>query len=211
MTGEPQVSLDSVQLYRACYSPDEQVRYAAYEILWEYLYRVALKVVYDQPDAEALAQDCAQTALLRIHERLTDCNEPNTFRAWARRITSNVAIDALRRQKRLIPLETGSDDERIVPQSSVKQSGVDTEVLNGVGLDELRSLLSQAPMSTRSQRLVLGRYLDGKRDEELARIESDLVNQTVLSSHIQVTRSKNISKLRDWKPLQLFYNLNMEK
>jgi hypothetical protein len=44
--------------------------------------------------------------------------------------------------------------------------------------------------------VVVGRYFDEQPDEALARTESDLAGQTVLPSHIQVTRAKNLAKLR---------------
>src|SRR6266508_571041 len=95
---------NSAELYAACNSADPQEQSAAYTSLWQYLCRVALQIVYDQPDMDAMAQDCAQVALIRIHERLAECAEPQAFQAWARRIVTNVAIDELRRQKRLVPM-----------------------------------------------------------------------------------------------------------
>jgi RNA polymerase sigma factor (sigma-70 family) len=198
------ISTDSAQLYTACQSDDPQVQAAAYETLWGYLYRVALQVMRGQPEAEALAQDCAQIALIRVHERLAECKEPAAFRAWARRIASHVAIDELRRQGRLTPLaeEEPTDapahplpDDRPLPEATA---------LAEINLAELRGLLGRAPMSERSRRAVLGRYLDDIPDELLAQAESELSGQPVLPSHVQVTRAKNIARLRSWEPLRAF-------
>jgi RNA polymerase sigma factor (sigma-70 family) len=190
---------DSTELYTACRSVDPLTLAAAYETLWGYLYRVALQVVYDQPEAEMLAQDCAQRALIRIHERITECREPAAFRTWARRIVTNLAIDTLRRAKREILLNEGESDHL--------STSAPLEFEGKMLRDDLLSLISRAPISDRSRRTVLGRYMDGIPDEKLAQEESRLAGQSVRPSHLQVTRSKNISKLRRWKPLRTFEKL----
>lgn len=191
---------DSAELYAAC----QDGRRDAYEALWRYLLRVALKVVHDQPDAEALAQDCAQRALIRIHQRLDECREPAAFRSWSRRITGNLAIDELRRRKRLLPLESYTEP----PPTAWKQTpvGPESAVSTDMRLKRLRELLNLAPISDRSRRVVIGRYLDDLPDEILAQQENDLDGgNAVQPSHIQVTRSKNMAKLRDWELLQSFW------
>ena len=163
-------------------------------------------MVRDQPDAEALAQDCAQDALIRIHERLADCREPRAFRTWAKRIVSHKAIDALRRSARQRLFADNAEDDpafRLSTTSSLPQ--LDTVVLAEIGLAELRNLLDQAPLSDRSRRVVIGRYLDDIPDETLAQTESALTGQTVRPSHVQVTRAKNIQKLRNWELLSTFF------
>jgi len=52
--------------------------------------------------------------------------------------------------------------------------------------------------------VVIGRYLDDSDDETLARAESELAGSDVLPSHVQVTRAKNIAKLRQWPLLTQF-------
>jgi len=75
-------ALESVTLHTACGSPDTAVQTAAYHALWHYLYRVAAAMTRTQPDGDALAQDCAQRALLRIHQQFQRCEEPKAFRVW---------------------------------------------------------------------------------------------------------------------------------
>lgn len=195
---------DSQQLYAACLSRDTAVQAGAYRTLWQYLYRIALQIVYDQPAGDALAQDHAQKALLRIHGRIGECNEPAAFRTWARRIVSHIAIDDLRRRKRLLPLEAAAVLTGEAGAEVDTHSLPEKKALRKLSLAELRQLLSHAPISDRSRRLIIGRYLDDEPDETLAGIESELAGQVVQPSHIQVTRSKNISKLRRWELLQAF-------
>jgi hypothetical protein len=79
-----------------------------------------------------------------------------------------------------------------------------TAVLANLTADALRQLLQQAPISDRSQRVVIGRYLDDTPDDLLAQAETALSQHLLLPSHIQVTRSKNMAKLRRWPLLTQF-------
>lgn len=196
-------ALESTALHAACGSPDTAVQTAAYHILWRYLYRVAAAMTHSQPDGDALAQDCAQRALLRVHQQYDRCDEPKAFRVWARRIVCNLVIDDLRRRQRLQPLPD-SGPELAHP------ARVESEVLGEITAVALRQLLAQAPISDRSRRVVIGRYLDNSDDETLAQTESQLASSEVLPSHIQVTRAKNIAKLRRWPPLAQFLDETRE-
>ncbi len=200
-SGQNELS-DSRELYHACRYGTAVEKQAAYEILWSYLVRVTLQVLYDQADAESLAQECAQRALIRVHERIADCREPAAFRTWARRIGGNLAIDELRRRKRLLPLEAVKEPAASDVPGKVM---METAVSQTIDREQLRSLLNSAPMSERSRRLVVGRFLDDLPDEILAQYESDLADKTIRPSHIQVTRAKNIVKLRTWEPIHLFF------
>ena len=191
---------DSADLFAACGSPETAVQAEAYHELWQYLYRVALHVANQQPDQEALAQDCAQRALIRIHQQRETCAEPKAFRSWSRRIVTNLVIDELRRRRRLQPLEITTDS--MLTDTSHQNPSPEREVLADLSLKNLRKLLHQSPMSDRSRRVVIGRYLDDMDDEFLAQAETELAQKEVLPSHIQVTRSKNISKLKTWEALR---------
>lgn len=194
---------DSVQLYMACGSSDPVIQEKGYLALWPYLYRVASHLAAQQPDAQALAQDYAQTAMIRIHDQFDTCQEPKAFYGWCRRIVSNTAIDDLRRRKRLQPLEGEKGElETAVYASAIPSPEKIT--LNKITLDDLRRLLEQAPISDRSRRVVIGRYLDNQPDEQLASSETDLSGSEVHPSHVQVTRTKNMAKLRQWELLRTF-------
>ena len=191
---------DSADLFAACGSSDTAVQAGAYRELWQYLYRVAFHVARGQADQEALAQDCAQRALIRIHQKRETCEEPKAFRSWSRRIASNLVIDELRRRQRMQPLENVSETEQI--SASKQPSSLEGRVLADLNLVQLRALLQNSPMSERSRRVVIGRYLDDVADEALATTESELAQQDVRPSHVQVTRSKNLSKLKKWDLLR---------
>lgn len=195
--------MDSQDLYAACGSTDTAVQQDAYRELWEYLYRVAYQLTYRQPDAAPLAQDCAQLALVRVYEQRETCLEPRAFRAWARRIASNLVIDELRRRRRLV-FDDAYDDGQSQPERGDADASPETAVLNHLDEQSLRQLLDHSPMSERSRRVVIGRYFDSLPDELLAQTESELAGQEIRPSHIQVTRAKNIAKLREWDLLHRF-------
>ena len=194
-------AMDSATLYRDCRSKDTNTQFAAYNTLWSYLLPVAYQLVRSQPDADDVAQECTQRALVRIHQRLHECHEPAAFRSWARRMVSNLAIDELRRQKRLTALPDTDSNER-ASSTFAAQHSPDLSVLAEFVEEELRALIAHAPISDRSRRVVIGRFLDDLPDETLAQTESELNQSEILPSHVQVTRAKNLAKLRDWPPLR---------
>lgn len=196
--------MDSSELYMACTRSDPETQAAAYTRLWEYLFRVVLHYFLSLPDAESLAQDCAQEALIRIHSRVQECRSPETFLAWARRIAGHMAIDELRRRKRLVALDDLDESAHPAGPDYAESGSAEAASETGLQSADLRLLLQRAPMSERSRRVVIGRYLDDLPDEQLARAESDLERREVLPSHVQVTRTKDIVRLRDFQPLIQF-------
>ncbi len=194
---------NSETLYAACQSEDTAEQARAYEDLWGYLFRAVRHIVRDQPEPEAMAQDLAQDALERIHQRIDECREPAAFRSWSKRIVCNMALDELRRRKRLLP----DEDVYAVADTAAPTTNSSPEktIAAESALAHLLQLLEEAPISDRSRRVVSGRYVQDLPDEELAEVESELAEQEVRPSHIQVTRAKNIAKLRHWAPIQAFF------
>jgi hypothetical protein len=92
-------------------------------------------------------------------------------------------------------------------QRSSYQPSAEATVLGEIGTAGLRRLISRAPISGRSRRAVLGRYLDDLPDELLAQAESELAGQAVLPSHVQVRRAKDLARLRVYAPLLAFLGI----
>lgn len=194
----PAASSAATSLYRDCQSADQSIQSSAYRTLWRLLYQSAWQLVHNQADASDLAEDCAQQALIRIHQRLHECNQPAAFFSWAQRIVTNLTIDELRRRKRF------STPAHASAPNPVEQIAFTPTTLAALEIDELRNLLEQAPISDRSRRVVVGRFFEESDDERLAAIEAELSGEAVLNSHIQVTRAKNLAKLRTWQPLRAY-------
>lgn len=195
--------MDSVTLYQRCKKDDS--RSEAYGELFQYLYRISYGIVYRQPDADALAQDCAQESLVKIHQELHGLLEPKAFLSWSRRIVHNRTIDELRKRKRLQPLrsEENHPDNPNLPAAFLLEMEKQP-VLEQMTEAALRELMAGAPVSDRSRRVVNGRYLDNLPDTQLAETETRLADTLVEPKHIQVTRSKNIQKLKQWPDLRAF-------
>lgn len=193
----------SETLYAGLRDDRVEVQTSAYEVLWRYLFRVAWRMTRSRPDGEALAQDCAQIALTRVYERLDECREPAALRSWSRRIVSNLVIDRLRRLERQISIDYRADPDGLAKQWADRGPTPD-ELADKIDVTSLRDLLEQSPMSERSKRVVFGRFFDEQPDEKLAERESQLAGRAVKPSHIQVTRAKNIAKLRQWPTLFVY-------
>lgn len=195
---------DNIELYNACLHGSAAEQSVAYSRLWTYLYPIVYFLVRRQPDGEDLAKDCTQLALVRIYQHLIECQEPMFFRAWARRIATNLTIDELRRLGRFTSVREQENPEQSLIQTNEIATIPEAALLAKISIDRLREMIQQAPISDRSRRVVIGRYLDGLEDEMLALIESELTQSEVLPRHVQVTRAKNLAKLRGWKPLQAY-------
>jgi RNA polymerase sigma factor (sigma-70 family) len=183
--------VDSTDLYLACRQDGSDAQLDAFQQLGSHLYRVAYAMLRDRSEGEALAHDCVQLALIKIHHNIEQCRAPERFREWAAQVARRVVLDELRRpeRRRHIPLP---DEEEHVPWLA------STELLAGAADLEslLRLVLDDAPLSARSRRVVEGRYFEEQTDDLLAERETTLSGKSVLPSHIQVTRAKNLSVLR---------------
>jgi RNA polymerase sigma factor (sigma-70 family) len=184
-------STDSPSLYAACADDGSDAQIDAFETLWADLYRIAYAMLHDRPGGDALAADCAQAALIKIHRNLAQCRNPAAFREWAAQVVRRVVIDQLRRPEHTRRATLPEDDDHgpALAAPPAAPPGDDLRAL-------LLTAIAKGPLSARSRRVVLGRYFDEQPDEDLARTESALAAQKVLPSHIQVTRAKNLAKLR---------------
>jgi RNA polymerase sigma factor (sigma-70 family) len=182
---------DSQALFAACADEGSDAQIDAFESLWGDLYRIAYAMLHDRPGGDALAADCAQAALIKVHRNLAQCRNPAAFREWAAQVVRRVVIDELRRPEhaRRAPLPDDDDHSPALAAPPAVPGSEDLRTL-------LLAAIEHGPLSERSRRVVLGRYFGEQPDEALAQVESGLAGQEVLPSHIQVTRAKNLSKLR---------------
>lgn len=180
---------DNQALYDACCDAGSDAQAEAFGVLWTYLHRIAFWMVRERPDASAIASDCVQVTLIKIHANLDKCKEPGAFRAWASQIVRRTVLDELRRPEysRTTALPEHDHDTAISVPAPTENMDVRSYLLTAI---------EHGPLSERSRRVVLGRYLHDQSDEILAHIESELSGQTIRPSHVQVTRAKNLSSLR---------------
>jgi RNA polymerase sigma factor (sigma-70 family) len=184
-------SADSESLYAACASDGSDAQIDAFEALWGDLYRIAYTMLRDRPGSDALAADCAQTALIKVYRNLSQCRDPAAFREWAAQVLRRVVLDELRRPEHTRRAALPEDDDHSGVLATPPAVAPDADLRT-----VLLAAIQGGPLSARSRRVVIGRYLQEQTDEALARIESQQSTQPVLPCHIQVTRAKNLSKLR---------------
>lgn len=81
------------------------------------VYRLALRILKNEADAE----DAAQEAFLKAYTSLADFRGESRFSVWLYRLTNNICIDMLRKSKRalLVPLhaedKNGEETELFIP------------------------------------------------------------------------------------------------
>jgi len=182
------------ELYEACGQNGSEQQRSAFDLLYQELYAISLfmwqTTLVSEP--QALAQDCAQEALVKIWKHLATCEQPDTMRSWAKSIVRNQTLNEIARIKRKATdsLEKHSDkplaDERTAPVESFQAK----EKYNAI-LD----LLVAAPLSERSRYVILAKYLLQMTEEEISQALSQKEGSEVKPSHIQVTRAKNFKKI----------------
>ncbi|GIV98427.1 MAG: hypothetical protein KatS3mg057_3084 [Herpetosiphonaceae bacterium] len=182
---------DSERLYTACLDEGSDAQIDAFESLWRYLYCLAFNMLHSQPGGDALAADCTQLALIKIHRSLGQCQDPKRFRSWAAQILRRTVIDELRRPDHARRADMPGDDHHTLRVLSA-ETLVEINDLQAL----LRAAIASAALSDRSRRVIVGRYFNEQSDHILAQAESQYSGKTVLPSQIQVTRAKNLVKLR---------------
>jgi RNA polymerase sigma factor (sigma-70 family) len=183
-------AMGSAELYAACRRQGSAAQLDAFEQLAAHLYRVAHAMLRDRNDGQDLAADCVQLALIKVHQHLDQCREPEAFQGWAARILRRTVLDALRHAA--VTRSEALPEDGALPQSAIIAPPADPDEL----AELLRSAIASAPLSDRSRRVVVGRFFEDRDDHDLARAESEYASQVVLPSHVQVTRAKNLAKLR---------------
>ena len=103
------------------------------------IYNYALRMVGDADRAADITQD----TFIKAYRKLDTLTDPSAARSWIYRIATNTAIDAMRRSRHTVRLD--SDEDRPVEQPD-GGPGPETQVLSGL-LDERigRSLLHLKP------------------------------------------------------------------
>ncbi|MDP9316159.1 MAG: sigma-70 family RNA polymerase sigma factor [Chloroflexota bacterium] len=182
--------LDYPALYDACHKHGSDEQREALTAIWNDFRGIAMLYFRQYPDCDQIASDCAQDALIKLHKTLNQCHGAASFKAWSHRILLNTIKDKGR--------SFGRERRVDFPDESHPQLSV--PAIEPPGERDLKTFLldviTSGPLSARSRRVIIGRFFEERKDEDLARVEAQLSGDNVSPGNIQSTRAKNIDKLR---------------
>jgi RNA polymerase sigma factor (sigma-70 family) len=182
------------ELYEACGQNGSEQQRSAFDLLYQELYAVSLFMLQTTlaPEPRALAQDCAQEAVVKIWKHLATCTQPDTMRSWAKSIVRNQTLNEIAKLKRKATdsLEEHTDKLLLDERTTLLETFQAKEKYNAI-LD----LLIAAPLSERSRYVILAKYLLQMTEEEISQALSQKEGNVVKPSHVQVTRAKNFKKI----------------
>ncbi|HEX5943252.1 MAG TPA: sigma-70 family RNA polymerase sigma factor [Anaerolineales bacterium] len=183
-------------LYDACQKTGSFEQVEAFEFLFHELYaRVYLMVTRtNYPEPESLAKDCAQEAIIKVWKSLDTCREPDRFLAWSKKVARNHTLNELIKLGRLheVTLEDEEYEQHrantLLPQKEIEQRE---------WFVNLMYEFAKAPWSPLSKKVMLGNFLEDKKDAKLAEELSQSEGRPMRPSHIQVIRTKDRKKLHE--------------
>ena len=128
------------------------------------IYSICLRMAGNEQDAN----DMAQEALIRIYKNLSRYRGEAQFGTWVWRVTTNVCLDCLRRNKRNshVSTEEMEDAGQLVPASSGEgpENRLETKERLKVVADSLRQLKEEYRVP------IVLRDVDGRSYDEIAEI-----------------------------------------
>lgn len=143
---------------------------SAFDVLVCRYWAGAVNVVYRLCGNAHLAEEAAQEAFLRAWQRLKSYRTDRPFRSWLYRIAVNLALDALRREREVLNVETLS--------LASEEDGPEAALAQNQQIERVRQAVLALPPAARAV-LVLREY-EGLTYEEIAET-LDIPAGTVMS------------------------------
>ena len=140
-------------LLKKCRKGDRRAQKKLFKLLYPYSMSICLRYAHDEDEAMEVLND----GYLKIFAKIDQHNPNRSFKAWARRIFINTAIDHYRKnEKHYHSLEiTTVDTEHIKP-----------EVLDNLAASDIQLMVSQLPPA---YRLIFNLYVvEGYNHREIA-------------------------------------------
>src|SRR6476469_9272201 len=90
------------ELYNAFGQNGSDRQREAFDLLYRELYAISLFMLQTTATLEphALAQDCAQEAIVKVWKHLATCEQPDALRSWAKTIVRNQTLNEIAKLKR---------------------------------------------------------------------------------------------------------------
>jgi RNA polymerase sigma-70 factor (ECF subfamily) len=155
---------------------------AAYQALFQKYHRRAFAVALGVVKRPEDAMDVVQDAFIKVHKNIGAFQGTSSFYTWLYRIVMNLAIDHLRRRRKVvewgddIPLQTVAGDRALMPKVEDANPGrtVERRELS----DKIRQALDTLPEYHRA--VILLREVEGMSYEEMAEV-LDVPKGTIMS------------------------------
>jgi RNA polymerase sigma factor (sigma-70 family) len=172
-------------LIERCLKGDEK---AFEELLGKYrtsVYSICLRMVRNR----TVAEDIAQEVFIKVFSALNRYDPTFPFSSWLNRITSNLCIDHLRREKeRTISLDqpVGGDDDDLLIQIPAPDAGPDRQMESSEMMATLEEALGSLPEHYRV--IVILRHQEQLSYEEIA----DTLGIPLGTVKARIHRARNI-------------------
>lgn len=149
---------DAIALVRRAQSGDRD----AYAALFDRFHQPVVGYLYHLVGERQAAEDVAQDAFIRAYERIGLLGPPWNFKGWIYRIAGNLAMNHLKRERRLVE----SDEPELMAEPPTTRRPSERRVVRGELQQSVRRALEGIPAPLR-QALVL-REVNGLSYEEMA-------------------------------------------
>ncbi len=182
------------ELYDAVGQNGSDQQRQAFDILYQELYAISFFMLQTTvaPEPRALAQDCAQEAIVKAWKSLASCEQPASFRQWAKTIVRNQTLNAIARLKRQAE---DSIEAHVDKPLAAEDASPNAILAQKEKYATILELLAAAPLSERSRYVIAAKFLAQMTEEEICQALSKKEGTEIKPSHVQVTRAKNFKKI----------------
>jgi len=189
--------MDETALIRRAAAGDLEAFEAIVRLKRERVVRIAWHVVGDRE----LARDVAQEVFVRLFRVIGRFREGTPFDTWLHRITLNLAIDALRRERphrNTVPIDTGGGPETTVPAGAGPEAPAGPA--DRLTAAEVRRIFTElsASLPPKQRLAFVLREIEGLPTEEVAAIMK--TTSSTVRNHILLARRALQDLLRSRYP-----------
>jgi RNA polymerase sigma-70 factor (ECF subfamily) len=164
-----------LEIINAAKAGDQEAMVTVLRSIEKPVYRIAFYMLHNEQDALEAAQD----VLLKVYTKLGTYEQQSKFSTWVQRITTNVCLDRIRKQRVTISIEENNMD-------FIGNQDVEQHVMSQFDSEEVRAAIDQ--LSPTHRMIIIYRYLQELNYGEIAEI-MDLPINTV-KSHLFRARKK---------------------
>lgn len=134
---EESLNIEDLELARLCARGDDKARKEMYTRYAGSLYAICIRYVGDRE----LARDLMHDSMIRIYDTIGKYRPTGTLKAWMSRVTVNLVIDHIRKERKFLIVPLEGEQEKI-PEPSAEE-------MRTVPKEELIRMISGLPEAKR--------------------------------------------------------------